>query len=303
MKKHRIGLAAVAFAVALPVLASAQAAQGFAPEAAPDVLKPAVKAADEALATLKARMTARLMQELQAGGPLRAVNVCRDEAPAIAAEISRTSGVVVGRTSHRLRNAGNQPPAWAQAAVAATAGRKAADVAPVAFALGDRVGVLRPIAMAGPCARCHGGAGEVNPETAAAIRAAYPQDQATGFAEGDLRGFAWAEARVGAALAATSTAAGPVGDPLLAKGKALFAEANPRCIMCHTVEGKGNPASVLDGVGLRLDRAEIVKWLRDPKAQAQRLGKTRKPAMVPYPEFEDAEIEALAAYIASLPKP
>lgn len=301
MKKDRIGLAAAAFVVALPVLAGAQAPQGFAPEAAPDALKPAVRAADEALATLKARMTARLMQELQAGGPLQAVNVCRDEAPAIAAEIGRTSGVLVGRTSHRLRNAGNRPPAWAKAAVAAAAGHKAADVAPVAFALGDRVGLLRPIAMAAPCARCHGGPGEVTAETAAAIHAAYPQDQATGFVAGDLRGFAWAEARVGA-TAATVPAATTAADPLVAKGKALFVETNPRCTMCHTVEGKGNPASVLDGVGLRLDRAEIVKWLRDPKAQAQRLGKTRKPAMVPYPEFEDAEIEALAAFVASLPK-
>lgn len=298
MKQARVGLAA-ACVVALPALAGAQAPQGFAPEAAPDALKPAVQAADAALATLKARMTARLMQELQAGGALQAVNVCRDEAPAIARGIGRESGVVVGRTSHRLRNPGNEPPAWALATVAAAAGRRAADVAPVAFALGDRVGVLRPIAMGAPCARCHGGPGEVSPETAAAIRTAYPRDQATGFAEGDLRGFAWAEATIGAAAAPGAASA---ADPVLAKGKALLAEANPRCTMCHVVEGKGNPASVLDGIGSRLDRAEIASWLRDPKAQAERLGKTRKPAMVPYPEFEDAEVEALAAYVASLPR-
>lgn len=91
-------------------------------------------------------------------------------------------------------------------------------------------------------------------------------------------------------------------DPLVAKGRALFAEVNPRCTICHTVEGKGNPLSVLDGVGERVSRQEIQLWLRTPKEQAKKYGKTRKPPMLPYPEFEDAEIEALAAFIHSLPK-
>jgi hypothetical protein len=172
------------------------APQSFAPEAAPGELKAAVAAADAALAALRQRLTARLLEEMKQGGPARAVAVCRDEAPVLSAEVGRAAGVVVGRTSDRLRNPANRAPAWAEAVVRAAAGRRAADVAPVAFALGDKVGVLRPIAMGGPCARCHGTASELDPAAATAIRAAYPQDAATGFEAGDLRGFAWAEAPV-----------------------------------------------------------------------------------------------------------
>lgn len=189
--------APVRVAVAVVVTASSftlGAQQSFAPEAAPTELKAAVAAADDALVALRQRLTARLMEEMQKGGPAKAVAVCRDEAPALSAEVGRAAGVVVGRTSDRLRNPENRPPAWAEAAVKAAAGRQAADVAPAAFALGDKVGLLRPIAMAGPCARCHGTASDLDPAAAAAIRAAYPLDAATGFRAGELRGFAWAEA-------------------------------------------------------------------------------------------------------------
>jgi hypothetical protein len=187
---------ALVFAVAIAAVPapSARGQQSFAPEAAPAELMSAVAAADAALVALRQRLTARLMEEMQKGGPAKAVAVCRDEAPALSAEVGRAAGVVVGRTSDRLRNPENRPPAWAEAAVKAAAGRQAADVAPAAFALGDKVGLLRPLAMAGPCARCHGTASELDPAAAAAIRAAYPQDAATGFRAGELRGFAWAEA-------------------------------------------------------------------------------------------------------------
>jgi hypothetical protein len=36
---------------------------------------------------------------------------------------------------------------------------------------------------------------------------------------------------------------------------------------------------------------------------AKKHGKTRKPAMVPYPEFSDEELDALASYVGQLEKP
>ena len=70
---------------------------------------------------------------------------------------------------------------------------------PTVVDLGDRVGVLRPIATAGVCLRCHGTAGSLAPEVRGYLETAYPGDRAIGFEEGDLRGFAWAEAPVDAA--------------------------------------------------------------------------------------------------------
>jgi uncharacterized protein DUF3365 len=100
----------------------------------------------------------------------------------------------VGRTSARLRNPANAPPAWARAYVAATDGRKAADVRPAAFDLGDRVGLLRPIEIRRRCLGCHARREDLSAGTRAWLARSYPEDRALGYALGDLRGFWWAEA-------------------------------------------------------------------------------------------------------------
>jgi len=64
--------------------------------------------------------------------------------------------------------------------------------------LGDRVGVLRPIGTIEMCTRCHGDAKTVQQNIGQALAAAYPQDRATGFAAGDLRGWTWAEVAMAA---------------------------------------------------------------------------------------------------------
>jgi hypothetical protein len=177
----------------------------YAADEAPPRLASGIKAADAAISALQRRLAGRLVEEMKAGGPARAITVCRDEAPGIAAETARTQGVRVGRTSHRLRNAANTAPAWAEPFVAKGAGRKAAGVQHTVVDLGDRVGVLRPIATAGVCLRCHGTAGSLAPEVRGYLETAYPGDRAIGFEEGDLRGFAWAEAPVDAATTPSET--------------------------------------------------------------------------------------------------
>jgi mono/diheme cytochrome c family protein len=93
-------------------------------------------------------------------------------------------------------------------------------------------------------------------------------------------------------------------DPRVAQGKQLFGELNPRCTVCHSIEGKGNPkGAALDDVGTRWKVEELKSWLRSPAEMAKKHGKTRKPAMLPYPELEDDELDALVAYLASLKKP
>jgi mono/diheme cytochrome c family protein len=144
----------------------------------------------------------------------------------------------------------------------------------------------------------------LSPEVEAFLRTAYPDDRAVGFDEGDVRGFIWAEAPRQAATTPSQAPPGQdVGD--LAAGAQLFGEANPRCTVCHSAAGKGNPQGPpLDGVGSRLNREEIKAWIRSPAEMAKKHGKTRKPAMVPYPEFSDEELQALAAYVAGLePRP
>jgi hypothetical protein len=50
-------------------------------------------------------------------------------------------------------------------------------------------GYVEPIRVGPICLRCHGG--EVAPEIRERLAALYPDDQATGFEQGDFRGLFW----------------------------------------------------------------------------------------------------------------
>ena len=160
---------------------------------APGEMKPAIDRAMKAFDSLQATLSARLMEEMKAGGPTRAVTVCRDEAPALTAKIAGEANLTMGRTSHKLRNGTNAPRPWVQPLLQKAAGRKASDVQAVAVDLGATIGVVRPIGMVGACTTCHGSDARRPPALKDALAAHYPQDKAVGFDEGDFRGFFWAE--------------------------------------------------------------------------------------------------------------
>ncbi len=167
----------------------------YALDRTPEALRPAAADAESTIALLQRRLGARLKTELDRGGPAAAVSVCRDSAQSMTADVAAETGVAVGRTSHRLRNPGNAPREWARPFVAAVdSGTMAADVKAVVVDLGDRVGVLQPIPTAALCLRCHGSPDSLDADLVKIVRESYPQDQAVGFAENELRGFFWAEA-------------------------------------------------------------------------------------------------------------
>jgi hypothetical protein len=53
------------------------------------------------------------------------------------------------------------------------------------------LGVTLPITLAANCLACHGSPDTIDPVVKAALAAKYPKDQATGFKEGDIRGWFW----------------------------------------------------------------------------------------------------------------
>lgn len=123
-------------------------------------------------------------------GPVKAIDVCKIEAPAIAESLS-VDGVVVGRASHRLRNPANAAPDWVAPILAAYL-EEGNERAPELVTLDDnRLGYVEPIGMQPLCLTCHGET--LAPDIAASIAEQYPQDQATGFEVGDLRGVFWVE--------------------------------------------------------------------------------------------------------------
>lgn len=163
----------------------------------PDQVQAAVARADEAIAELQKTLVGRLKEELGRGGPAAAVTVCRDEAQQLTRSIGERHGLEIGRTSHRVRNPVNEPRGWARHWIASWAGARAADAKPATYELDNgRLGVLRPIGTMDLCVMCHGQPEAVEAVIGDVLRESYPDDRATGFAPGDLRGWFWAEVPV-----------------------------------------------------------------------------------------------------------
>jgi len=154
--------------------------------------------AAEAKALVKEFFTSlkgELEAAISAGGPASSISVCKERAPAIAQSLSERSGWDLGRTSLKLRNPKqNAPDAWEKQVLVKFEERKAGgeDVKTMAFAEvvesdgGKRYRFMKAIPTAELCLLCHGEV--ISPDIAAAIDEAYPDDQARGFALGDIRG-------------------------------------------------------------------------------------------------------------------
>ncbi len=140
------------------------------------------------------KLRGELIAALKAGGPAGAIGVCKEAAPAIAETVSEARGVVLRRTSLKTRNPANAPDEWELATLKAFLARKAAgeDIARLeAWRLeGEgadaRLRFMKAIPTAEMCLQCHGTA--IAPEVKAALAESYPQDRATGFSAGDIRG-------------------------------------------------------------------------------------------------------------------
>ncbi len=176
---------------------------GGTPAAADEWLETSVEtmtdtqhAQQELVAAATNAMFSELMGELTAaldeGGPNAAIDVCKDKAPMVASNVSGQYGVDIGRTSHKLRNSANAAPAWATEFVENQVENPVYLVGP-----DGELGVLLPIKMKAECQMCHGPAEMIDDSVMAAISESYPEDHATGFVEGDLRGWMWVQAPPG----------------------------------------------------------------------------------------------------------
>lgn len=137
---------------------------------------------------LGGRLLGELTTALDERGPDGAIEVCSIRAPEIAAAVSNEFGVLVGRTSFRLRNLSNQPPEWGEEVVA----ERVAEPTWLAGPHGELGGML-PIRLRAECEMCHGRPEQIADEVQTKVAEMYPHDLATGFQEGDLRGWIWVE--------------------------------------------------------------------------------------------------------------
>jgi len=139
-------------------------------------------------------LKSELTTAMQSGGPIAAIGICHEKAPAIAQALGSRQGWTVGRTALKVRNPANAPSDWQRAVLQRFEADKArgTDVSALEYAetvqtaSGSEFRYMKAIPTGELCLTCHGPA--LAPAVADRIEALYPQDQATGFQPGDIRG-------------------------------------------------------------------------------------------------------------------
>ena len=181
-------------AVSIVVLGAVLVASSALARPQPDV-PPEVVASREVAQKFGATLKEALQQAIQSGGPVNGIAVCHDQAGQIATEQGQKQGMLVGRTSLKLRNPANAPDNWELAVLKQFEARKAqgepVDKLEFFAVIDDDQGqktfrYMKAIPTAALCLNCHGET--LSPEVDAKLKELYPNDQGRGFKEGDLRG-------------------------------------------------------------------------------------------------------------------
>lgn len=137
-----------------------------------------------------------MQKEMKENGPVAAIKVCRNVAPAIASEVSRKNGWNVGRKSLKTRNAAlGMPDAWEQKVLADFEKRmEKENPASMEFAeivtepQGKFFRYMKAIPVQDVCLKCHGTDDTITPNVKDALKSEYPHDKATGYTLGQIRG-------------------------------------------------------------------------------------------------------------------
>lgn len=142
------------------------------------------------------KLGGHLKQQIKTGGVESAIPVCKQIAPAIAAEYS-TNGKVVKRVSTKARNTKQGiPDQWELAALNAFDARVKSNPSTmqmeqsevVTEAGGHYYRYAKAIRIKPLCLSCHGSDTDINPSVKTVLAKNYPNDVATGYKLGDLRG-------------------------------------------------------------------------------------------------------------------
>ncbi len=201
--------------------------------------------------TVLQRLRGEMMQEMvnaQQKGPAAAIDVCRHLAPEINAKIEAETGWTLRRTGLRVRNPANAPIDDEAALMRAFEVKAMAGQPPQLLRTArivERDGrkvfhLMQAVPMFDTCLGCHGS--DIDPATLKRIQELYPDDNATGYAVGDIRGAfslykpldAFAETMPAGPVTLASLGYAPTRDPA-AKGDATVGEGLYKryCESCH----------------------------------------------------------------------
>lgn len=128
---------------------------------------------------------------LSEGGGLRAIEICYSKAAETTAKVSKEHGLNLKRTSLKTRNDRNIPDVWEREQLQKFIERKQAGEDPAKIETGvvvvnGKLRYMKAISLQDTCLGCHG---EYVPDKLMdKIKELYPDDQSTGFREGDICG-------------------------------------------------------------------------------------------------------------------
>lgn len=131
------------------------------------------------------------------GGPEAGVDICKDVAPLMTSEISRQTGWKLTRVSLKVRNPLlGTPDAWEQNGLQQFEARVAKGEKPESLELAEIVDepngksfrYMKAIVLQPGCVACHGPVEQLSDDVKARLAESYPQDRATGYSAGQVRG-------------------------------------------------------------------------------------------------------------------
>ncbi len=131
-------------------------------------------------------LLANVMQAMKSGGSGFAVTYCNEKAMPLTDSLAKAYNCLIQRVSDKFRNPSNK----LSETDAEIFNAMSASMNPVLLSENGQLIYYKPIKIAMPaCLTCHGTAGkEMDPQILKIITEKYPNDLATGYKEGDLRG-------------------------------------------------------------------------------------------------------------------
>lgn len=157
---------------------------------------PMLAQAREVASSVPPKLIAVLQEEIARGGPEGAIAVCRDKAPQMAREASERTGWNIRRVSLKNRNPKAVPDAWERAVLEEFDRRAAAGESAATLEKGEVVVLdgrphyryMKALATQPLCTNCHGPHEQLSAAVKAKLATLYPQDRATGYVPGQIRG-------------------------------------------------------------------------------------------------------------------
>lgn len=136
-------------------------------------------------------MAQKLMGAMSEGGPINAIEFCNKNVAGISDSLSQFHGAQISRASDKPRNPSNKASDVEIKSIDSLKALKAAgaSLTPISFETENQVITHYPIPTAGMCLKCHADTQKtISSAVQQKLQSLYPEDMATGYQVGDIRG-------------------------------------------------------------------------------------------------------------------